>query len=366
MVAASSSSDVFAIEESLTTSTTGSYEPAELEECIGFSRESQPGLWKDPHPYRHEEEKGRQLSTTEYNDNNAAPTSYPFPNTNPFASHVSVAQHDNHYPKPLLSADPNVPLAFKPTTSNHAPFGRDDPAKNRRESIPLASGEGNLDGHRNPWTRSHENLVKTQIPPPVIEVAALSTSDLTRGRFGRKVSNPFSYRARTSTSSGGPTARTQLNQTLMPTLPILARKHININESQLRSARPSILTPRGVPPPFKQQYLDHGTSSGRSTPWSVGKPPPPVVEADLENINLDDRTFTNPPRFRNQSLATPAPVFMRVRNSSRERWFDFRNWPLRARLLAIAALVVIVALVIGLAVGLSRRNSSDGADEKAS
>lgn len=285
-------------------------------------------------------------------ENNACPpASYPFP------THTSSAAHaDNQSPKSLLPSDPQLPPTeiFEHTANNIAPFSPSS-TDNVLESIELpAVPQENVDGFLNPWTRPQQMLAQKtgRIPSPGTEEAAISTPDLT------KIKTPEFIRTTSATSH-------RSNEPLIPSTPFFAGKkyaHLSkISNNQLRGARPSVVRPR-VPTQksSKISKFTEGTASGRSSRSKV--PPPTVVESEFDDIRIDPpRTgpYQSQPRDRFPSLVTPAPVFMRARNEGRSQWARWSNLSWRTRAIAAAGFVVVVALVLGLAIGLVKRRDDD-------
>lgn len=287
-------------------------------------------------------------------ENNARPpTSYPFP------AHTSAAAHDdNQSPKSLMPSDPQLPLPeiFEPTANNIAPLGPSS-TENVHENIKLPEvSKENVDEFLNPWTRSQQMLAQNtgRIPSPGTEEAAISTPDLT------KIKTPEFIRTTSATSH-------RSDQPLIPSTPLFAGKkyaHLSkISNNQLRGARPSVIRPR-VPTQksSKTSKFTEGTASGRSTRSKV--PPPAVAESEFDEVRIDPprQPYQSQPRDRFPSLITPAPVFMRARNEGRGQWARWSNLSWRTRAIAVAGFVVVVALVLGLTIGLVKRRN-DNADE---
>lgn len=284
-------------------------------------------------------------------ENNARPpASYPFP------AHTSGAAHDdNQSPKSLMPSDPQLPLPeiFEPTANNMAPLGPSS-TENVRESIERPElPEEIIDGFLNPWTQSQQMLAQKtgHIPSPGIEEAAISTPDLT------KIKTPEFIRTTSATSH-------RSNEPLIPSTPLFADKkyaHLSkISNIQLRGARPSVVRPRApTQNSSKTSKFTEGTASGRSSRSKV--PPPAVVESEFDDVRIDPprQPYQSQPRDRFPSLTTPAPVSMRARNEGRGQWARWSNLSWRTRAIAAAGFVVVVALVLGLAIGLVRRRDNN-------
>lgn len=285
-------------------------------------------------------------------ENKAAPKSYPFP------AHTSAAAHDdNQSPKSLMPSDPQLPLPeiFEPTANNIAPLGSSSP-ENVRGNIELPElPEENVDGFLNPWTRSQQMLTQKtgRLPSPGTEEATISTPDLT------KIKTPEFIRTTSATSH-------RSNEPLIPSTPLFAGKkyaHLSkISNVQLRGARPSVVRPR-VPTPksSKTSKFTEGTTSSRSSRGKV--PPPAVVESEFDDVRIDPprQPYRSQPRDRFPSLITPAPVFMRARNEGRGQWARWSHLSWRTRAITAAGFVIVVALVLGLAIGLAKRRDDNAA-----
>lgn len=323
----------------------------------------QAGLWRGPTKSPPSEQlSGRQLTPTE----GSLPNDRPPPSSYPYPAHAAYDEYQS--PKSLLPSDPHLPLpdpdSFEPRANSIAPLGPSS-TDNIRESIDLSElPEEHLDGFLNPWTRSSQVLagVKHRAPSPAeigVEEAAISTPELPE-LSKLNSSSVIHHTVPIDRTSSANSARS--NEPLMPTTGLLAGKkygHLNkITTSQLRSARPSVIMPRG-PNKNSSKYNSEGTSSGRSS-RNVKVPPPEIVEAEFDDIRIDTASsaFHSQPRDRFPSLITPAPVFMRARNEGRGQWARWNNMTRRRRLFIIAIIVVIIALVIGLAVGLVRRRDT--------
>lgn len=257
-----------------------------------------------------------------------------------------------------MPSDPQLPLPeiFEPTANNIAPLGPSS-TENVRKSIELPElPEENVDGFLNPWTRSQQMLAQKtgRIPSPGIEEAAISTPDLA------KIKTPEFIRTASATSH-------RSNEPLIPSTPLFADKkyaHLSkISNVQLRGARPSVVRPRApTQKSSKISKFTEGTASGRSSRSKV--PPPAVVESEFDDVRIDPprEPYQSQPRDRFPSLITPAPVFMRARNEGRGQWARWSNLSWRTRAIVAAGFVVVVALVLGLAIGLVRRRNNN-ADE---
>ena len=140
----------------------------------------------------------------------------------------------------------------------------------------------------------------------------------------------------------------------MPALPLIKKgnKLLRVSNDQLVGARPSIVKPRS---PFEPER----TISGRNADSNPKAPPPEVVEANMEEVRLDEQPPPprSGPRDRFASLQTPAPVFMRMQNQGRSFRSRYQHSTNLTKFLTVAVVLIIVALIIGLAAGLSRRNS---------